>query len=205
MSKNDELVLTTTRAQLEAHGAFQGYLHGTELLDEILAGKNWGFRRRGDVEDDPSFKQLIPYCVIVQGGKILVYERGKSGGEQKLHAKLSLGIGGHINPEDSGEALSGAEQLHRALVRELDEEVTLPAQRSIRYAGLINDDRDPVGQVHFGVVAIVDVGPGEIKPNENAISNPQMVDETELETLHDRLEGWSRLVAENLGPILKKP
>lgn len=236
MNKNDELVLTATRQQLESHGAFQGYRHGTELLDSILETGHWQFRRRGDVEDDPSFKQLIPYCVIVQADRVLVYERGSSGGEDKLHTKLSLGIGGHINPQDapdapgpqgsdqSGQAKeqmrrlvlrgtakpeaakesTGSDQLHRALLRELSEEIGLPGQPSLRYTGLINDERDPVGQVHFGVVVVVEVPAGEISPLEDAIHNPKMVPVQELGGLADRLEGWSKIVVEHLGLILPK-
>jgi predicted NUDIX family phosphoesterase len=210
MSKDNELILTTTRKYLEQHGKFQGYQHGTELLQAVLAPGKWGFRRRGDVEDDPSFKQLIPYCLILQDGKVLVYERGKSGGEKKLHAKLSLGIGGHINPVDGSEhlvgsdalLLKGTEVLNKALRRELEEELSFPPNPVISYAGLINDDGDPVGQVHFGVVAIVEVGSGPIEAREDAIHGLKMVPVKKLKALMPRLEGWSKIVVKNLDTIL---
>lgn len=200
MSKNDELVLTIPRTELEKNGAFQGYTHGTTLLADLLSHDSWKFERRGDVEDDPSKKQLIPYCLILQNGKVLVYERGKSGGEAKLHAKKSLGIGGHINPQDK--CANGWEQLQTALLRELEEELVLPTPPRIRYCGLLNDESDPVGQVHFGVIAIAEIGPGEILPGEAAISSPTMVEVEELEAHYKHLEGWSKIVVDAIHQIL---
>ncbi len=120
-------------------------------------------------EEDPSFKQLIPYCLVTRDDSLLVVERKAAQSERRLHGKLSVGLGGHINPEDilgSNSAGGGDETAEiegvspragavgRALERELSEELYLPEDGSKppHLVGLINDDTNPVGAVHVGLV-----------------------------------------------------
>ena len=83
-------------------GYIQGFTHDVEkYLDRLLDAKNTSYRPRPDMEEDPSFKQLIPYVIFRHTDddgtvRILHYARGSGGGESRLHAKLSIGIGGHI-------------------------------------------------------------------------------------------------------------
>ena len=99
-----EEILVIPRSLFDELGAFQGIETDVErYLDAILDPKNNFFIDRGAAEEDPSFKQLIPYCLFKHGDRYLHYVRGKSGGESRLHAKGSVGIGGHINPVDTRE------------------------------------------------------------------------------------------------------
>jgi predicted NUDIX family phosphoesterase len=197
----EELILTTTREALEeATGAFQGFQPGKETLQKILS-KTWQFRRRGLVEDDPRIKQLIPYCIIVQDGKILAYTRGASGGEKKLHAKMSVGIGGHINPQD-GMPNNVYTQLREGMLREIQEEINLPRAPKLEVAGLLNDDSNPVGEVHLGVVVTASIPKGPTSPKEGAIENPQFLSPEELAAKKDQFENWSQIVIDHLEEIL---
>ena len=60
------------------------------------------FMPRSEAETDPTFKQIIPYALLTHAGRVLHYVRGKKAGEQRLVAKGSLGIGGHMNDHDEG-------------------------------------------------------------------------------------------------------
>ena len=122
-----EQVLVVPRALLDEIGAFQGLQ--TVGLDaairRLLDPANHFFMDRAAAEDDPTHKQLIADCIFRCGDQILHYTRGKAGGESRLHAKISVGVGGHINPIDTGGGRTGPDAYHAAVARELDEELTL--------------------------------------------------------------------------------
>lgn len=198
-----EQVLTVTRAALERTGAFQGFAPNAEpYLDAFFNTETPKFLPRPAAEEDPSHKQLIPYCLLVHGGKILSYARGKSGGEKRLHAKYSLGIGGHINPVDNTGAAISQNVYENAVLRELAEEISFPKILSRRIAGLINDDSNPVGQVHLGVVEVFELESEEVQALEDAISKPEFVAIDELKEDRENYEGWSQIVIDNIDTIL---
>lgn len=109
---------------------------------------------RAHAEDDPGHKQPIPYCVVRDADAVFVVQRLTRQGERRLHGRASLGIGGHVGPEDD----PGPGCIGRALHRELHEELVLPADLpAARPLGLLNDDSTPVGSVHLGVVFELDL------------------------------------------------
>ena len=116
-----EQVLVVPRPLFDSIGTFQGIrTHGLEAaIDRLLDPENHFFMDREEAEADPTHKQLIPYLVVRSGDRVLCYTRGKSGGESRLHAKMSIGIGGHINDGDAhAEHLNEGAYL-RAIEREL--------------------------------------------------------------------------------------
>ena len=98
-------------------------------LPVILEAKNNHFMPRAKAETDPSFKQVIPYVVITDGKNILHYVRGKKAGEQRLVAKGSVGIGGHINDEDHTLFAFGLQAFRDAVQREVCEELSVAGSR----------------------------------------------------------------------------
>ena len=106
MAVADEKVLVFPRSLFERLGVFQGFSADVDrYLPTILDKKNNSFQPRAQAETNPDFKQIIPYVMITDGKSILHYVRGKKAGEQRLVAKGSIGIGGHINDEDYKEPL----------------------------------------------------------------------------------------------------
>ena len=85
-----------------------------EILD--IVNEHHEFRPRPEMEEDPSYRQIIPYVVLTLGEEVFLLRRLKKGGEKRLHGLLSIGVGGHINPVD--EAGRG-EALMRGLRREV--------------------------------------------------------------------------------------
>src|SRR5262249_61856216 len=99
----EEMVLVVRRSLLESLGMFQGLQFDVDrYLPAMLARQNNFFTPRSSAETDPSLKQIIPYSILRSAGKILRYKRGKKSGEQRLVAKGSIGIGGHMDDKDGG-------------------------------------------------------------------------------------------------------
>lgn len=190
-----EEVLVVPRALLDKIGSFQGIK--TEGLDaaigELLNPANHFFMDRAAAEEDPSHKQLIPYCIFRCGDRILHYTRGKSGGESRLHAKISVGVGGHINPIDTGDGRTGPDAYHAAVTREIEEELDLPENHEHRIVALLNDESNAVGQVHLGVVHLIELTSDAVASREDALTDLGF---TPLQDLNgewfERLETWSQ-------------
>ncbi len=190
-----EQVLVVPRALFDEMGAFEG-IQTAEVdarMTRLLDPANHFFMDRAQAEEDPSHKQLIPYCVFRCGEKILHYTRGKSGGESRLHAKISVGVGGHINPIDTGEGRVGPEAYFAAVSRELEEELEKLGPRTSRIIALLNDESNAVGQVHLGIVHLVDLEETDVVAREDALSDLGFSPLSELRgAMFERLETWSQ-------------
>jgi len=207
MAISDENVLVFPRSVFEQLGIFQGFsAEVNRYLPVILEKKNNHFMPRAKAETDPSFKQVIPYVVITDGKNILHYVRGKKAGEQRLVAKGSVGIGGHINNEDEtlfGLSSFGMEAFQDAVKREVCEELSVSGEFNAVPVGLINDDSTEVGSVHFGVVHVLRCQPGQVQKREQVITQVEFLPIEELKAKRDQMETWSQLCLDNLEAILK--
>ncbi len=190
-----EQVLVVPRSLLEEIGMFQG-LKGEgvdQALEKLLDPANHFFIDRAEAEDDPTHKQLIPYCIFKHGDRLLHYTRGKSGGENRLHAKISVGVGGHINPVDTGGGKTGRAAYFAAVEREIEEELDLPGGYEQRIIALLNDDTNPVGEVHLGVVHLIELPDGTVSAKEDALAELSFSSISDLNgSLYERLETWSQ-------------
>lgn len=196
-----EEVLVVTRSLFEDIGAFEGIR--TDGMDaaitRLLDPTHHFFMDREAAEDDPSHKQLIPYCVIRCGCRILNYTRGKSGGESRLHALRSVGVGGHINPVDTGGGRTGPEAYQAAVERELEEELVFDLPHTNRIIALLNDDSNPVGQVHLGVVHLIEIEEEAVHSNEDALADLCFTEIEELNgPMFERFETWSQFCVRHL-------
>jgi predicted NUDIX family phosphoesterase len=199
MGKDDEVLLTVERRTLESLGMFQGLTFDTaRYLPALLNPANHRFVRRGDAENDPSLKQLIPYFLIEHGGRFWCYVRGKQSGEGRLVAKASLGIGGHMNQDDV--SLFGTYET--AARRELEEEVSIPAGSTDRIVALLNDDSNEVGKVHLGVVHVLRASSDAVTKRESKITEAGFKTPAELLAMRERLETWSQLCLDGMDKLL---
>ncbi|NWK54632.1 hypothetical protein HW115_03355 [Verrucomicrobiaceae bacterium N1E253] len=202
-----EQILVVTRDLLNSLGSFQGINTQVEdYLPSLLNPENNFFMDRGAAEEDPSHKQLIPYCIFRvkqdETTRYLHYTRGKSGGESRLHASGSVGIGGHINPVDQRNDALGKETYMAGVEREIDEELNLTGDHSNRIIALLNDDSNSVGEVHLGVVHLIDLESDQVRANEDAIANLGLLTLEELRgELYERLETWSQLCVDVLDSV----
>jgi len=153
---------------------------------------------RDEAETNPKYKQIIPYTVLIKDDNVLVYKRTKKGGEGRLHEKLSIGIGGHVNPIDG----LGLVALGEAIGREINEETTLPAyfteeECKLDIIGLLYDPSNDVGKVHVGLVSTVVLGKDipQPEPKDPACAEFNWVPINELkENPPENLENWSKMV-----------
>ncbi len=193
-----EQVLVVSTELFHQLGHFQGFTKDIDrYLDELLNAANTSYRPRGEMEDDPSFKQLIPYVIIrhidEQGvTNIFQYTRGKGQGEKRLHAKRSVGIGGHISSDDEA-AQSTLHPYEEGMRRELNEEVIIDSRFTQKCVGLINDDETPVGQVHLGVVHLLDVESPLVRPREEDILECGFSPVSDLLNDLEGFETWSQI------------
>lgn len=193
-----EHVLVVPTQLLHDEGHFQGFSpHSDRYLERLLRPEHMSYRPRDQMEQDPSYKQLIPYMIVQHrdaAGAVSLfhYTRGKGQGEQRLHAKVSIGIGGHICAEDAGIDGEGDPYLE-GMRRELDEELVIETPYSQRCVGLINDDETEVGRVHLGVVHILEVEQPQVRPREADILDSGFRSLDQLRTELDRMETWSSI------------
>ena len=204
MAIKDENVLVFPRSLFEQLGVFQGFNADVKrYLPAILDAKNNSFLARARAETNPDFKQIIPYVVITDGKSVLHYVRGKKAGEQRLVAKGSVGIGGHINDEDHTLFAFGAQAFQDAVKREVCEELSIQGNFEAKPVGLINDDSTEVGRVHFGVVHVLFCTPDKVKKNEQVITQVEFVPIAELKDKREQMETWSQLCLDNIDAFLK--
>ena len=195
-----EKVLVVPTELFHSIGHFQGLNTDTErYFNELLDPRVTAFRPRGEMEEDPSFKQLIPYVIFrhvddVGVVRLFHYLRGKGQGEKRLHAKRSIGIGGHISSIDAAQSNVYAEGMRR----ELEEEVHIQTSYTERCVGMLNDDETEVGKVHLGVVHIFDVELPAVTPRESEIHEAEFKTLDELFAVKAEFESWSAICLDAL-------
>jgi predicted NUDIX family phosphoesterase len=152
------------------------------------------FLKRSELEEDPSFKQIIPYAIISNNESFYLFTRTSGQTEKRLHNKLHLGVGGHMNPGSLTEAGEG--YLVSELKRELFEEVKLLDGckiEDIEFIGFINDDSIPVGRVHIGLLYNIRVSNKDVVVNETDKMSARWIDKAGMVEYHEEMETWSRI------------
>ena len=202
MSKFDEQIIVVPRKVLfkDEKNAFNGFLHKNNIKgkDIFNALNEYEVKRRGDMEEDSTFKQLISYCLLEnEKGEILVYERLSGGGEKRLHGQSSIGVGGHMNDVMGADSIN--EVLRVNAQRELEEEVGLAKEDSqnMEYLGFINDDNNEVGKVHMGIVFKITVSTTDVEAKETDTLRIKWVEKGSIES-YDDFETWSALILQDL-------
>jgi predicted NUDIX family phosphoesterase len=199
----EEQILVVPTTLFHELGYFQGFTADVgRYLPRLLEGDQIEYRPRGLMEEDPSFKQLIPYALFrwTDGDgtvHLFQYQRGSGQGERRLHAKRSVGVGGHISSIDAAAGHTG-HVYREGMRRELDEEVVVDTPYTEKIAGLINDDETPVGRVHLGVVHLCDVRRPQIQPREADILDAHFLPVAEILPRLDEFESWSQIVVRAL-------
>lgn len=208
---NEVLVVPTDVLSNIIGGHFQGF----KLVEPIILYKlaeNAEWYERGKAEKDPTMKQIICYCAFLDHKNwVFAYSRSKQDKdypEKRLQGKVSWGIGGHITQIDGRIT---PDIFITSLTREKYEEVEIIGGQGItkiKLAGVINDDEDDVGKVHFGLFFMVHCDAITIKPKdpEIAIGRPVHPDVLKFacEFPGIEVEGWSRICQPEILRLLKE-
>ncbi|NJI01078.1 NUDIX domain-containing protein [Staphylococcus hyicus] len=202
MSKFDEQIAVVQRDSLfnQEKNAFNGFISKSDAksIEIFNTLDQYEVKRRGDMEEDPSYKQLISYCILEnENGDLLVYERLSGGGEARLHGQSSIGVGGHMNDVPDAQTINDLIIVNAS--RELEEEVGLhvTSASQLEHGGFINDDSNEVGKVHIGIVFKVKVKANDIEVKE---TDTLKIEWKSLEDINDlnQFESWSALILQDL-------
>lgn len=149
-SKDEEQILVVKTGIIFGRGKWQGLK--TDNLDYYidLIKNNCEFKRRGDMENNPSYQQVIPYMLFSYGNEFFAYKYIKNAGETRLiNNDYQLGVGGHMNPVDGQQG----DILETGMMREWNEEVDFKGKfLQKKLVGIVNDESRPVERVHLGMV-----------------------------------------------------
>ena len=212
-----EFVFVVPRARLFSECAPHGVaVFGDEWSQdafETCVREDGFFVERAYAEEAPHLKQVIPYTLVARGQEFLLLQRTKGGGESRLHDKLSLGVGGHVNPVDAIDTNAGAgarrlrAPLPAATRREvLEEELIVEGETRLRTVGLLNDDTNAVGAVHVGLVQVLELLDGDARVREVDQLRGEFVTREELLARHRsgaNFETWSSLLVPELDRLLR--
>ncbi|MBF0510339.1 MAG: hypothetical protein HQK57_15625 [Deltaproteobacteria bacterium] len=195
---SQHLILATETARLPerlSKTGFHPFEHGSFL--ENIEGAGLWLGPRHILESSWAFRQIIPYIVLCVGDRILSYTRAAAGREDRLHGRLSIGLGGHVDFADIVPGPTGIDlprTLNAAAEREVDEEVGRVSGGVRNWIGALIDNETEVGRVHLGIVGIWSLGECPDGVAEAAISNIALRTLDELEQSTGRMETWSRLL-----------
>lgn len=200
----DESILVVRRSLIEQLGMFQGLCFDVaRYLPALLARENNFFTPRAPAETNPDLKQIIPYVLIVHGDSVFHYVRGKKSGEQRLVAKGSVGIGGHMNDGDEGLFSLDRDAYNTAVQREVAEEMFIESPYTNHIVALLNDDSNDVGKVHLGVVHIFRLVEEKARKRESVITEAGFLPIADLRKRRDALETWSQLCIDGIDRLLE--
>jgi predicted NUDIX family phosphoesterase len=189
-----EHVLCVKRDEVFPEEAPNGFIgEGLERVQRVLRQGSF-FMQRNQVEDDPSYQQVIPYVVFRHGDRYLLTRRLKASSEKRLRQLYSLGVGGHINPGD----LDNGDPIADGLKREWEEEVVYEGSFEARLLGLIHDDSSPVSKVHLGVVFLIEGDRPEIEIRETDKLEGELLTLDEMRIYYLAMESWSQIVYDRL-------
>ena len=180
-------------------GCFQGFSDEVDrYLNVVLDPACASYRPRPEMENDPSFKQLIPYCIFQCDGQVFFYRRGTDQGEARLHSKRSVGVGGHVCTRD----LEGEQTPYfEGMKREIKEEIELSTGGTESCIGLINDDRSEVGRVHLGIVHLFNLDKPKVVPREKSMIDAGFAPPEQLVRELDEFETWSQFCLRHLSDV----
>ena len=186
--ETDEKILVVKKNTLFAFHVIDGLVAINFDQYQKLIQKHKKFLWRSKVEENKTYKQIIPYLIFTHENKFFVMKRKSNASEGRLQNKLSLGIGGHIRKEDIKKAniIGWAE-------REFKEEVKYHGSYSIKPLGLLNDESNSVGQVHTGFVFLLEGTSKNIEIKDEHKEGTLMTLE-ECFGLYNSMENWSKIV-----------
>lgn len=176
-------------------------------VTEAISRSDVVIAQRADLEENTGFRQLIPYVSLVTPeGKFLTYTRTKKGNEQRLHKKVSVGFGGHMDAADAhfdkNSNLDIQKTIFNGLKREVIEELGNDVYETIKdqingfqVEELIIDDKTDVEKVHMALLISVTLDSEiDVESTDESITMEGFLTEEEIRELDGNIEPWSEIV-----------
>lgn len=169
------------------------------------------FGPRSVLENTEIYRQIIPYIVLQCGHRLVSYVRTPAGGEPRLHGRISIGLGGHVDLADAvscGSSIDLLATLNRAAEREVVEELGPVICNQKAWIGLLVDNGSPVGRMHIGLVGLWNITSLPDRVAEDAIGEVALQSAADLRNEVESLETWSSILlpwlqttAQTLAPL----
>ena len=209
---DQEQVLCVWREVVARLRPWTGWTDSDHILWSQVVSGAYLRDRTAELEADTEALQVVVYGMVsyltemdpygYRELRTLVYRRGNPGSETRLHGKLTLGVGGHVNRDD---IILGQDTVMRsAMRRELKEELGLTPRNSdgLVSRGILFDAsyKTGVNAVHLGHVFDVLVYEGDIDPKkiESACEPVGWLTRDEIRALYfadpGQWEDWSQWV-----------
>ena len=160
-----------------------------DIMDAILA--DYQFIERENAETNFLYKQIIPYVFVTYKDKYLLLRRLSKQTETRLHGKLSIGVGGHINDD---EKVGSGNIIISGMYRELNEEVSVSYSKEPVFVGILNNTSSDVSRVHLGIVFKIEADNEMFEINEKDKMSGEWATLDMLTERFDLLEGWSQVI-----------
>lgn len=187
------MILVVKREKLFCDGDWQGLKTADFDRYQARIMAHQEYHPRGLMEEDPQFKQIIPYLVFKHQDHIFIMQRSIDASERRLQNMYSIGIGGHVRQED----LTNAGSVFDWARREFYEEVSYTGGLTIKPLGILNDDSNSVGVVHVGLVLLLEGDSADISV-KSELKSGLLQRVNECKKLHNYLEPWSQKVIDIL-------
>src|SRR5437762_13268160 len=97
MNEDVMVVDTAQLAPFFKGRAFDLIREDAAAMVDLIAARHF-FVARADAEVSPQWRQIIPYVIVMHGDEVFTLRRLRKQTEARLHDKVSIGVGGHINP-----------------------------------------------------------------------------------------------------------
>ena len=176
-------------------------VYSSEADFESIILESYEYMIRWDAEVNFEYKQPIPYAIVLnENNQIFVYKRGWAGsnaGESRLHEKIAIWVGGHIEREDE----DSENILKDSLIREIEEELNIAPENILETfpIGYINSEEDEVSKVHLGIAYIAKVKNSQFELLDGELDNWEFVSyETLMQMCKSGdydVEAWTQLIA----------
>lgn len=192
------LILAAASAGLPRFNQTTGF-HQCNTTDSLRAIEDAGLwiGPRPVLEENPNYRQTIPYIVLKYEDRIVQYTRTSAGGEKRLHGRKSIGLGGHVDLEDvvaHQNRICLQDTLNRAASRELDEELGVTQFSDQKWIGFIVDNDSAVGRVHIGIVGLWTLAEAPSGLVEDAIGDVELLTYDDLRRNQAYMETWSSML-----------
>lgn len=161
-------------------------------IGRVLRDSDWRWMVRSDAETHPDYTHLVTYGVLECGDRVFAYSRGSSGGESRLHGFWSLGVGGHVTPDDFPDGAVTEGGIRCAARRELSEEIDGDPPIASAFVGLLWDMSNEVGRRHLGVVYRFEFGDMSAVAREDCLADARWISTGEVIGRESEFESWSR-------------
>ena len=192
----DEKVLVIKKELVDAFG--EGHklikVNYSDLMSVV--NKSAEFMPRSSAETNFNYKQIIPYVIFRYNNEIFCTSRKQKQTEQRLHNKLSIGIGGHINDTDLNTEMD--ECFNHGMTREIHEEILVNDNINPVFIGVINNNEIEVDSVHVGVCFIVDLQSANVAVKETNKMTGKFENFNDLISNYSYLEEWSKIVVDSM-------